>query len=96
MAPKKDKACMKRLVFILVQKKDRENMEDIQKICDLITLALKETDAYRDIVKITYVKSQRTIESHIVIHYISGTRIICTTMKDGMDVIRIILENIGE
>ncbi len=71
-------------------------MEDKQFICDMLLNALRATDSYRDVVGITYIKSKDSDESHIVIHYISGTRIICTTMKDGMDVIRTILANIGE
>lgn len=59
------------------------NMEDKQFICDMLLNALRATDSYRDVVGITYVKSKHSDESHVVIHFLSGTRIICTTMDSG-------------
>ena len=63
-------------------------MEDKQFICDMLLNALRATDSYRDVVGITYVKSKHSDESHVVIHFLSGTRIICTTMDSGFAMIK--------
>lgn len=73
----------------------RANMEDKQFICDMLLNALRATDSYRDVVGITYVKSKHSDESHVVIHFLSGTRIICTTMDSGFAMIKDIINHIG-
>ena len=70
-------------------------MEDKQFICDMLLNALRATDSYRDVVGITYVKSKHSDESHVVIHFLSGTRIICTTMDSGFAMIKDIFNHIG-
>lgn len=70
-------------------------MEDKQFICDMLLNALRATDSYRDVVGITYVKSKDSDESHVVIHFLSGTRIICTTMDSGFAMIKDIINHIG-
>ena len=73
----------------------RANMEDKQYICDMLLNTLKATYSYRDLVDITYIKSKESDESHVVIHYLSGTRIICTTMDSGFAMIKDIINHIG-
>lgn len=70
-------------------------MEDKQFICDMLLNALRATDSYRDVVGITYVKAKCSDESHVVIHFLSGTRIICTTMDSGFAMIKDIINHIG-
>lgn len=70
-------------------------MEDKQFICDILLNALRATDNYRNLVDITYIKSKESDESHVVIHYLSGTRIICTTMDSGFAMIKDIINHIG-
>lgn len=70
-------------------------MEDKQYICDMLLNTLKATYSYRDLVDITYIKSKESDESHVVIHYLSGTRIICTTMDSGFAMVKDIINHIG-
>ena len=70
-------------------------MEDKQYIFDMLLNTFKATYSYRDLVDITYIKSKESDESHVVIHYLSGTRIICTTMDSGFAMIKDIINHIG-
>lgn len=65
-------------------------MEDKQLICDCAAHALKQTDAFKDIIQ-----SKESGESHVVIHYQSGTRIICTTMDSGFELLKDIINHVG-
>ena len=70
-------------------------MEDKQFICDCLAHTLKQTDAFKDLIRIDYVKEKNSDESQAIIHYQSGTRFICTTLDDGFAMMKDIINHIG-